>query len=77
MTGDAAEVDWSHGQAYKVEAYYPNSTVPPLVAYWVNWRSARAHALDLSETGEHTSIRVLTPTMLALAQLWGQLAELP
>lgn len=62
---------------YRIEAYYSNAAVPPLVRWQSRYSQALNHAIDLVATGNHTTIIVTTPDNLEVIRFWGQLKGFP
>ena len=72
-----SEQAWARGDGYKIQAFYPDSRLSPEVSYAARWADALNDAVAIAKTGKHTTIRVLTPDIMEVIKLWGQLDGMP
>jgi hypothetical protein len=74
---DVSEQAWEQGDCYKIEAWWPNITIDPLVEYTRHKDDGIDRVVKLARTGEHTTIHLITPDSLEIIRMWGQLSGLP
>lgn len=78
----AVDKKWVHEEKvlpsmYTIEAWYPNTTVPPDREYMTHYADLIDRVIQLAYGGDYTTVVGRTPDGLVLIQMWGQLAGMP